>query len=179
MPPGSPGIAEVAPALEPGNAEPMWLKAGAAEVQLCGTESVPSEAARPKPAVTAGLPIPGAPKAPVPEPIPLFSEKPSGCLTKTPAVGTPDRMSEVAEPIDETPEADIEEPVPEARPVSDVSAADDEVRRVIVGSDDVDDDDIDEAEASPGSALGAAVVSGVDTMEPSGLDTVVVRGATV
>ena len=53
MPTGSPGdTAGVALTLVPGNAEPTWLNAGAAEAQLCGTESVPSEAARPTPAVT-------------------------------------------------------------------------------------------------------------------------------
>ena len=52
MPPGSPDIAGVALGLAAGNAEPTWLNAGAAEAQLCGTESVPSEAARPRPAVT-------------------------------------------------------------------------------------------------------------------------------
>ena len=52
MPSGPAGTAGVALAPEPGNAEATWLNAGAAEAQLCGTESVPSEAARPRPAVT-------------------------------------------------------------------------------------------------------------------------------
>jgi hypothetical protein len=65
-------------------------------------------------------------------------------------------MSELAEPIAERPNVDIDadEPAPEARLVPEVSAVDDDVRVVNSDSCDVDDeDDIDEAaEASPGSA---------------------------
>ena len=68
MPPGPPAMtAGVALALAAGSAEPTWLSAGAAEAQLCGTESMPSEAARPTFAVMFTLPISGAAKAPGPE----------------------------------------------------------------------------------------------------------------
>ena len=78
MPPGPPAAAAgVALAPTPGNAEPTWLNAGAAEAQLCGTESMPTEAARPTPAVTAALPMPGAPTTPVPEPKPPPSADPN------------------------------------------------------------------------------------------------------
>jgi hypothetical protein len=100
-------------------------------------------------------------------------------LAKTPAVGPADWMSELAEPIAERPNVDIDadEPAPEARLVPEVSAVDDDVRVVNSDSCDVDDeDDIDEAaEASPGSAS----VSGVDNAKPSGVDITVVNGATV
>ena len=47
VPTGSPGdTAGVALTLVAGNAEPTWLNSGAAEAQLCGTESVASGAAR-------------------------------------------------------------------------------------------------------------------------------------
>ena len=64
---GPADTAGVALTLVPGNVEPTWLNAGAAEAQLCGTESMPSEAARPTFAVMVTLPISGAAKAPVPE----------------------------------------------------------------------------------------------------------------
>jgi hypothetical protein len=54
--------AGVALMLVAGNAEPTWLRAGAAEAQLCGTERMPGEAARPTFAVMATLPISGAAK---------------------------------------------------------------------------------------------------------------------
>ena len=78
MPPGPPGVtAGAALMLVAGNAEPTWLKAGAADAQLCGTESMPSEAARPAFAVMATLPISGVAKTPVPEPKPLPSADPN------------------------------------------------------------------------------------------------------
>lgn len=160
IPPGVPpgplaATAGAALPLMPGSAEPTWLNAGAAEVQLCGTDSMPTEAARPTPAVTV-LPIPGEPNMPVPEPAPLPSVYPNV-------------WSELAEPIIDMPEVDIDadEPVPDARLVPDMSAVDDDIRvvnddvRVVNDeSGDVDDvDDIDEAvEASPGVDI--AVVSG-------------------
>jgi hypothetical protein len=172
VPPGPPGTtAGVAPALVTGNAEATWLNAGAAEAQPCGTESMPTEAARPTPAVTA-LPIPGAPKTPVPEPKPLPTADPNAWnwLPKMLAAGPTDRMSAPGEPIIEMPDVDIDapEPVPDTRLVPDVSAVDDDVRVV---NNDVDEvDDIDEAvEARP--ALGTAA--------PNGVDIAVVRGATV
>lgn len=176
--------AGVALTLAPGNAEPTWLNAGAAEAQLCGTESGPSEAARPTPAVTWALPIPDAPKAPVPEPKPLPSVNPNIriWLARTADLGPTDPTSEPAEPITERPKVDIDvaEPVPRLMP--EVSAVDDDVRVVNTDSGDADDeDDIEEAiEASSASASGAQTgVSGVDSAKLSGEDIAVVNGATV
>ena len=91
----------------------------------------------------------GEPNMPVPEPTPLPS-------------ADPNLMSELAEPLIDMPEVDIDadEPVPDARLVPDVSAVNDDVRVVNDESGDADDvDDIDEAvEASPGVDI--AVVSG-------------------
>ena len=67
------GVA-LTPAL--GMTEETWLNAGAAEAQPCGTDSTPSEAARPIPALTATLLILAEPNAPVPGPIPLPSAEP-------------------------------------------------------------------------------------------------------
>ena len=170
VPPGPAGMtAGVAPALVTGNAEPTWLNAGAAEAQLCGTESMPTEAARPTPAVTAALPMPGAPTTPVPEPKPPPSVDPNAWnwWPKKPATGFTDRISAPAGPIIEMPDVDIDapEPIPDTRPVPDVSAVDDDVR--VVNNDDDDVDDIDEAvEARP--ALGTAAASGVDIAVVSG-----------
>ena len=187
MPPGPLGVtAGVALGPAAGNAEPTWLNAGAAEAQLCGTESIPSEAARPRPAVTAALPIPGVPKTPVAEPRPLPSVNPNAgsWVPKALAVGLTDCMSGLAKPIAEMPEVDIDaaEPAPDTRLVPDVSAADDEVRVVADDNNDVDDEsDIDEpVKASPDTAVGVAtVVSGADSAELSGVDIVVISGATV
>jgi hypothetical protein len=60
-----------------GNAEATWLNAGAAEVQLWGTDSVPSEAARPAVAVTAVPPGPDELTALAPEPTPGLRVGPS------------------------------------------------------------------------------------------------------
>jgi hypothetical protein len=77
-PPGPPAAAAgVALMLAAGNAEPTWLQAGAADAQLCGTESMPSEAARPTFALTVTLPISGGTKTPVPELKPLPSAYPT------------------------------------------------------------------------------------------------------
>ena len=78
MPPGAAGVtAGAALALATGSAEPAWLNAGAADAQLCGTESMPSEAALPTFAVMATLPISGGTKTPVPELKPLPSVYPT------------------------------------------------------------------------------------------------------
>jgi hypothetical protein len=69
--------AGVALALAAGSAEPTWLTAGAAEAQLCGTESGPRRAARPTFAVMLTLPISGAAKTPVPELKPWLSAYPT------------------------------------------------------------------------------------------------------
>lgn len=174
-PSGPAGTAGVALALAAGNAEPTWLNAGAAEAQPCGTESVPSEAARPTPAVTWALPVPA--KAPLPEPNPLPSDSPNVriWLARTADLGPRDPANEPADPIADRPEVDIDadEPEPETRLIP-----------VVVRNDrgDVDDeDDIEEAiEASSASALGSAtLVSGVDIAKLSGVDIAVVNGDTV
>ena len=79
MPPGPLGVtAGVAPTpLAPDSVGATELNAGAAEAQLGGTESIPSEAARPAFAVTAKLPISGAAKTPVPGLKPLPSAYPT------------------------------------------------------------------------------------------------------
>lgn len=164
VPPGLPGAtAGVALTLVPGSSEPTWLNAGAAEAQLCGTDSMPSEAARPTPADTAAFPIPGVPSMPVP--LPSADPNDWSWLPAMLAAAPTDCMSELAG----MPEVDIDpdEPVADARLMPDVSAVDDEVR---VDSGNVDEDDIDEAaEASP--ALGTTALSGVDMAVVSG-DTV-------
>lgn len=84
--PGAPGTAGASLAaaagspviLALGNDAPSWLIcAGAAVVQLCGTESMPTEAALPAFAATCTLPMLGAAKSPVPEPNPLPTAYPS------------------------------------------------------------------------------------------------------
>ena len=68
VPPGPPGMtAGVALALVAGSAEPTWLSPGAAEAQLCGTESGPRMAARPTFALMVTLPISGGATTPAPE----------------------------------------------------------------------------------------------------------------
>lgn len=145
VPPGPFGMtAGVAPALASGNAGAPWLIAGAAEAQLWGTERMPTEAARPAPAVTTALPMLGAATRPVPEPAPL---------PKTLVTGLIDCMNTPAEPNIDMP---------------DVSAVDDDVK--VVNDDSGEVDDIDEAvELSP--ALGVAAATGVDIAVVSG-DTV-------
>ena len=185
MPPGSPDIAGVALGLAAGNAEPTWLNAGAAEAQLCGTESVPREAACPAAAVTWALPIPGPPNPPVHEPKPLFSVNPNIriWLAKTALLGPRDPPSEPAELIAEKPNVDIDaaELVPETRLIPEVSAVDDDVRVVTSVRGEADDeDDIEEAmEASSASASGAKPLTGADSAKLSGVDIAVVNGATV
>jgi hypothetical protein len=153
VPPGPlAATAGAAVVLMPGSAEPTWLNAGADEAQLCGTDSMPTVAARPALAVTVLL-IPGAAKTPVPELKPLPSVYPDvwNWFPKILATGLID-MPEV--------DIDPDEPIPDARLVPDMSAVDDDIRVVNDESGDVDDvDDIDEAvEASPGVDI--AVVSG-------------------
>ncbi len=59
-----------------GDTEPSWPAAGAAEVQPWGTESMPTEVARPTPAATSTLLILGAAKGPGAEPNPLPADNP-------------------------------------------------------------------------------------------------------
>jgi hypothetical protein len=172
VPPGPPGVTGgIALVLVAGNAELTWLKAGAAEVQPCGTESMPSEAARPTPALTA-LFIPGAAKPPVPELKPLPNAYPSAWnwLSAMLAVWPTDCMNELVMPVVEMPIVDIEptELVPDARLVAAVEEIVNDVE---------DEDVIDEvAVASPGSTLDIAVVSGVDITELSGVDITELSG---
>jgi hypothetical protein len=159
--------ADVALTLVAGNAEPTGLNAGAAEVQPCGTESIPSWAARPTLAVIWALLIPDMPNMPVPELKPLPTANPNvwKWLPNRPAVGPTDCMSEPAD----MPKVDIDatEPLPDARPES---AMGNEVAAVHDDSDDEDDVDV-VAEASAGSTSDpAAVVSGADIIEPTWLD---------
>lgn len=165
--------AGVALTLVAGNAEPTWLNAGAVEAQLCGTESMPSEAARPTPAVTWAVLIPDMPKTLVPGPKPLPTANPNDgrWLPKRPAVGPVDCMSEPAE----MPRVDIDatEPVPDAKLILEVSAVGNEAAVAHDAAGDVDDvaDAIDEvAVASPGATLYAAVPSWPDSTELSWLD---------
>ena len=172
VPPGAVGVtAGVARTpLAADSASATDLNAGAAVAQFCGTDNGPSEAARPIPAVTAGLPIPGVPRTPVPEPKPLPSADPNpwNWLPKKLAVGPTDRMSELAmselaEPIPEMPEVDIgaDDPIPDARLVPDMSAVDGNVRVVNDESGDIEDaDDIDEAVEAALSGVDIAAVSG-------------------
>jgi hypothetical protein len=174
VPAGPPAVAAGSPAssamiLALGKIDPAWLdEDGAAEVQLCGTESMPTEAARPAPAATCTLPMLGAAKKPVPELKPLPTANPSEWKfgPRTPAAGVKDCMNEPDEPMEKSPEVDIgaAEPVP-ARPRADENAPEEAVH-----DDRDDEDDIDEvAVASPGSTFPVAVVSGADNMELSWL----------
>ena len=166
----------VAPrSLAPGIAEARWLKAGAAEVQPCGTDNTPSVAARPTFAVTAAEPIPDESRTCAPEPQPVLSADPNTWNSLPNAlVDDPiEFISGPAEPSIEMPEVDIDadEAVPDTRLVPDVSAVDDDVRVVKDDSGDVEDDDVT-VDASPSSALGVATdASGVVIAEVSG-DTV-------
>lgn len=152
-------------ALPPGSAEATELNAGAAEVHPWGTDSTPSDAARPIPAVTAVPPVPAELNAPAPEPHPPLSAEPNAwkLAPKALVVDPIEFISEPAEPSIETPEVDIDaaEPAPDARVVPEVTAVDDV--RVTDDSDDVDDDD---------NVAGiAAELSGADIADVSG-DTV-------
>ncbi len=108
-----------------GSAEATWLKAGAAEVQPCGTDKTPSEAARPEAADTAQ---PGEPPALAP----IFSDDLNigNPLPKVPAVDPSDFTSDPEEPSIVRPEVsiDADEVAPEVRPCPTASAAlDDDV----------------------------------------------------
>jgi hypothetical protein len=174
VPPGPPAAtAGAALLLMPGSAEPTWLNAGADEAQLCGTDSMPTEAARPT-AATWALLIPGAPKTLAPEPKPSPTANPN--VWKWPPNPLPAvEPNELAGPIAEMPKVDIDaaEPVPDARLPADESAVGNEARVAHDDAGDVDDEDaIDEvAEASPCTRLGVvAVVSWVDSIEVSWVD---------
>jgi len=163
----------VAPrSLAPGIAEARWLKAGAAEVQLCGTDNTPSVAARPTFAVTAAEPIPDEPRTCAPEPQPVLSADPNTWNSLPNAlVDDPiEFISGPAEPSIEMPEVDIDadQAAPETRLVPEVIAVDDDV--TVVKDESGDDDETEvAADASPCSTLGiAAEVSGVDNIELSG-----------
>jgi hypothetical protein len=175
VPPGPPAAtAGAALLLMPGSAEPTWLNAGADEAQLCGTDIMPTVAARPTPAATWALLIPGAPKTLAPEPKPSPTANPNVWKwpPKAPAVGP---MNELDGPNAEMPKVDIDaaEPVPDARLPADESAVGNEARVAHDDAGDVDDEDaIDEVtEVSPCARLGTvAVVSWVDSIEVSWVD---------
>jgi len=157
----------VALMLVAGNAEPTGLNAGAAEVQPCGTESIPSWAARPTLAVIWAVLMPDMPSMPVPELKPLPTANPNvwKWLPNRPVVGATDCMSEPAD----MPKVDIDatEPLPDARPESAVG------NEVAAAQDGSDEDDVEVAEASPGSTSDpAAVVSGADITELIWLDII-------
>lgn len=157
--------------LAAGNAGETWLNAGAAVVQPCGTDNTPSEAARPAPAVTVALPMPGELKAPAPGPTPLLNADPNTWNPlPTALIGWIEFISEVTEPSIARPELgiDADEAVPDTRVVTEVRAVDDDV--IVVNDDSGDDDETEVAiEASPCSALGtAAELSGVDAAVVSG-----------
>jgi hypothetical protein len=163
--------------LMPGSAELTWLNAGADEAQLCGTDSMPTVAARPTPAAIWALLIPGAPKAlaPGPKPSPTANPNVWKWPPKPPAVGPTDDMNELAGPIAEMPKVDIDaaEPVPDTRLPADESAVGNEARVAQDNAGDVDDEDaIDEVTVlSPCARLGAvAVVSWVDSIDVSWVD---------
>lgn len=159
--------------LAAGSAEGTWLNAGAAEVQPWGTDSTPSEAARPALAVTAASPIPDELKAPVPEPTPLLSVVPNAPnpLPKAPVAGPNELISEPAVPRVVRPDVNIDadDAVPDTRLVPEVTAVEDEDRVVKDDSGDVEVEDDVAADASPCSAPGiAALLSGADNIELSG-----------
>ncbi len=183
MPPGPlAATAGVALAGTPGRAEPTCRKFGAADVQLCGTDSVPSEAARPTP-VTAAFPIPEVLNRLVPGPTPPLSAGPKSCtwLPNTFAAGLREFMNAFAELSIETPNvpagaddpaADATaDPVPDARLAAEfvplVRAIDVELRLDTDDTGTVDDEDDVAVEAvdatTPDRASGAAVaeLSGV------------------
>jgi len=167
VPPGPPvAVAGAALALAPGSAEPTWLTAGAFGAQLCGTESMPSEAARPAVAVTEVPPMPGELNAPAPEPTPVLITDPDiWKLWANVAVAGPNVfISEPAEPSIETPEADIDmdEAAPETRLVPDVTA-DDDVRVVKDERGDVEVEVEAIVDATPGRA---AELSGATVWAP-------------
>jgi hypothetical protein len=153
--------------LGPGNAAAgAWLNAGAAEVQLWGTDNTPSDAARPALAVTAASPSPDEPKAPAPELTPLLSVEPNAPnpLPKALVAEPNELISEPAEPSAETPDvtSDADDVVPDSRLAADVAAVDDELRVVKDDSGDVEDEVEVAADASPGIT---ALDSGADSIE--------------
>lgn len=165
--------------------EETWLKAGAAVAQFCGTDNMPSVAARPTLADMAALDIPAELNAPVPGTTPLPSNEPQAWswLVNTLAAGLSDFISELAEPSIVAPVADIdaEDPVPEATLVAELSAVDDEVTLESDESSEVEVDDVVAVavDATPVTVFGTAtveVVNGVDSAELIGEDTAEVSG---
>lgn len=176
------------------------MKAGAADVQLCGTDSTPSEAARPTPVDTAAFPISAVLNMPIPGPAPPLSADPKSCiwLPNMFAAGLREFMNEFAELSIEAPSVpiDADDPAPDAKLVAEfvpeVRPVDAEPRPNADDSGKVDDDEdvVKAVDAkTPDSALGAAApeLSGVVvTAELSGVenkvswaDTAEASGATV
>ena len=172
-----------APTLLAGNdAADTWLNAGAADAQLWGTDSTPSEAARPTPAVTA-LFMPTELNAPVPVPSPLPSRDPQVELVSAPAIGVTECMSVFAELNTDRPADDIvADPVADAMPVPDVTAAVVEVTPDTPDTVDTGEDVAVVVDATVDTASGttAVVLSGVTAVaELNGVETAVVNGDTV
>ena len=138
------------------------LSPGAAEVQLCGTDKAPSEAARPEAAETAE---PGGPQALAPT---VSDDLNIGNpLPTAPAVDPSDFTSGPAEPSIATPEVsiDAEEVTPEVRPCPTASAAlDDDVEVASDDSGKVELGDDVAAAATACSALGIVAVLTCDTV---------------
>jgi hypothetical protein len=168
-----PGAAGVVAGIPPpaGNAEATWLNDGAAEVQPCGTERAPSDAARPDTAVTGAPPNAGELPVPTPGPAPMSSDDlnigkpPPKALLAEPKVFP----SDADEPSIDTPDVsiDADEAVPDARLAPDASAVlDDDVEVVSDASGDVDDEDVT-VDARACRALGiAAELSGESVCAP-------------
>jgi hypothetical protein len=167
MPPGfaAPTAGVAALALVAGNDAATGLNAGAADAQLCGTESTPTEVARPSPALTARLLRVG--EANAPELLPS-AEATGWKLPNIPIAGVTDLITELAEPSIDAPEApsDADEPAPDATLAPEVRAVDDVVRPVNAVTEDVPEDVVD-------------AVSGAEVVAANGIDIVDVSGATV
>jgi hypothetical protein len=167
MPPGfaAPTAGVAALAVVAGNDVATGLNAGAADAQLCGTDSVPTDVALPSPAVTAALPRLG--EASMPEPLPNAGLSAGKLVPNMLTAGPTVRISEPAEPNMDAPEApsDADEPVPDARLAPEVRAVDDVVRPVNAVTGELAEDDVDEA------VSGVVAASGIDIAEVSG-DTV-------
>lgn len=145
-----------------GSAEATWLKAGAAEVQPCGTDKAPSEAARPEATDTA---LPGEPTALAP----MFSDDLNigNPLPKVLAADPNDFTSDPEEPSIATPEVsiDADEVAPEVRACADASAVvDEDVEVVSDDSGEVEVEDDVAADVTVCSALGIVAVLNCDTV---------------
>jgi hypothetical protein len=139
-----------------GSADATWLNAGAAEVQPCGIESAPSDAALPVAADTA---LPGEAHAPPPissEDLNIGKPPPNA-----PVIDPKDFVSDDDDPSIETAEVSIDAPdvAPDARLVpADVAVLEDDVEVAAVSdvSGAVDVEDVVAVDAAACAAPGAA-----------------------